>query len=522
MTMEQQQSSEGVPKKFYFIVGVITCLAIIVVLSLNLQATNGKDKNYDSESQTVILTDKEDKTNTISIKLNTPLNYMVMPGRDRKVAELTFNLAKEQDLNFVDNMKLIDLSTGKEISRTLTYKVKIVNRKEVSDLRFDCKNKTVSAMGRIVDTSLPHGDKDVIWYCENGETEKRTIDEVSWVSLSDTKLKVGETTIGIFTDVAGTDNVEWIPTFFGTEITEWATWTSGLNVGLVTYYTMNESSGNAIDSLGLANATVDAGVIRMGGLINNSFNWTNVNSNFGLTISKTLTPMASHSISFWINKYADLPTHGGGGYLMDYRGSPEFIVEAQGQYCASAGQLCSYDNGAWRTYGTIPTGAWYHVVIVWDSATGKSLAYLNGTQLGTNQTYGSLIGINYTTRGMIQGGNFKGRLDEFGVWNRTLSYDEVTTLYNSGAGMTYNPNPSPPTYAEISGLVLYNSAAVANAYVQLINQATNVTVATTMTNASGGWKVNSGLSTTINYTAVAYYNSTLKGAASPYITPQER
>jgi hypothetical protein len=65
--------------------------------------------------------------------------------------------------------------------------------------------------------------------------------------------------IGLFTNVEVGDKVEWIPNLYGIRVEEWATWTADLNVGLVSYWKLDEASGNAADSVG-ANTGVPTGV----------------------------------------------------------------------------------------------------------------------------------------------------------------------------------------------------------------------------------------------------------------------
>ncbi len=93
-----------------------------------------------------------------------------------------------------------------------------------------------------------------------------------WLLLTKKAFKQNEElTIGIFTEVQVGDYVEWIPTFFGVEIDEWAFWTEGLSANLVSYYTLNETTGTtAFDSLGLINFTLFNATLNQDGLIGKS------------------------------------------------------------------------------------------------------------------------------------------------------------------------------------------------------------------------------------------------------------
>lgn len=68
--------------------------------------------------------------------------------------------------------------------------------------------------------------------------------------------------------------------------------------------------------------------------------------------------------------------------------------------------------------------------------------YINGSLVSTSGTL-----INYLTNANalsfvvgasdVLNGYLDGQLDEMGIWSRTLSGTEITTLYNSGAGIQY-------------------------------------------------------------------------------------
>lgn len=94
-----------------------------------------------------------------------------------------------------------------------------------------------------------------------------------------------------------------------------------------------------------------------------------------------------------------------------------------------------------NVYGTSTIGSnqWYHIAATFDGTTVK--IYVNGAlQTSTAQTY--IPTFNTTT---ARAGNansnedlpMNGYIDELGVWNRALTYTEISTLYNGGTGLTY-------------------------------------------------------------------------------------
>lgn len=91
----------------------------------------------------------------------------------------------------------------------------------------------------------------------------------------------------------------------------------------------------------------------------------------------------------------------------------------------------------------ISTGNWYHCVLVKESNSSWKI-YVNGTVTASTATRsgtltgqtGLAVGANDGgTAGM--GGYFDGMVDEVAIWDRALTSDEVTELYNSGNGLSY-------------------------------------------------------------------------------------
>lgn len=89
--------------------------------------------------------------------------------------------------------------------------------------------------------------------------------------------------------------------------------------------------------------------------------------------------------------------------------------------------------------GSLSTGNWFMGHIYRDGATcGVSVnAGTPGTMSpGTANDNGGLFRMGYRSGG-FDGYPLRGLLDSFGFWNRTLTPEEVTALYNSGNGLSY-------------------------------------------------------------------------------------
>lgn len=85
---------------------------------------------------------------------------------------------------------------------------------------------------------------------------------------------------------------------------------------------------------------------------------------------------------------------------------------------------------------TMPTPGWYHMVITINESTGKF--YLNGKLNTTTNSYFWNLSNKTLQIGSAENGlKFNGTLDEFRMWNRTLSEAEISAWYNNSC----NQNP---------------------------------------------------------------------------------
>ncbi len=82
-------------------------------------------------------------------------------------------------------------------------------------------------------------------------------------------------------------------------------------------------------------------------------------------------------------------------------------------------------------------GSWHHVVATADATNGHNL-YVDGNLVASNTTAANLTG---NTAAMQIGGNpnaagrgWDGIMDDVGVWDRALTADEVSSIWNNGAG----------------------------------------------------------------------------------------
>ena len=86
----------------------------------------------------------------------------------------------------------------------------------------------------------------------------------------------------------------------------------------------------------------------------------------------------------------------------------------------------------------LSTGVWYHFAVTRDVSEKQYSVYLNGSLLSTH-TYNTnpnttATSLDFELGHAVSDDYFDGMLDEVSLWNRVLTADEISALYNSGYG----------------------------------------------------------------------------------------
>lgn len=380
-------------------------------------------KSYNEDTKTVRIDNAFGFGDTIAeIKLNTPLVYSVMRGKDRKVAEFTINNLDEYSnalakMDFFDNSRSLG---NNKLDRVFTYKYKtITGTKTIDDYGQSC-----------VPNKIGNGTD-----CEYKVIGTHEEDIVEWVTLDTTQpLPIGEITIGIFTDVLPNDNIEWIPTFFGVEIEEWATWTDNFNNQILSYYKLDESSGAVLDSLSNGTNGVNTGAVTgVAGIIGTAYDFESGDTTDKIEYTSPKWCLFD-SNSWTVNMWFKPESSTAGQQLYGCDGSA-LIIYFQSDNTVRLGKA-TVDNAPSSTF-TVSDGVLTMITFrknstatyyTKDGTTFEQVAYTTTFAQGTTGTIGN---------GVV--GAVDGVIDEIGIWNRTLTNQEVTDLYNGGAGLSY-PN----------------------------------------------------------------------------------
>jgi len=212
--------------------------------------------------------------------------------------------------------------------------------------------------------------------------------------------------------------------------------------GAISYYTGDNTTN---DSIGSNNGTLINGSTYGSGKINNSFQFDGVDDYVDLGLNK-FNLVGDFSISLWVKRITD-----GGiqNIFCNYNYTGVFF----GFQLVFFGNNCIFQhyNGGGNTLGrvdsnTILLNVFTHIVVTRVNGSNTKI-YTNGVLSQTNNTsinpvYHSTT--NNSTLGTQKNGSIpyyflNGCIDELSVWEKTLTADDVTSLYNSGAGRQY-PN----------------------------------------------------------------------------------
>jgi len=211
-----------------------------------------------------------------------------------------------------------------------------------------------------------------------------------------------------------------------------------LTDGLLSYWRME---GNSTDYYGTNNGTDQSinygnsfGKVSQGGQFT-SLSRIIINENAPLNT-------ASFSFGMWIRT-----TSSSGTYQVIARRSASFMQGYGMYFTPNTGKLGLYlGSGAdhqVNTAKTVNDGNWHFVMMTWDGGLQQGKIYcdnvLEGTlDIGTNIAHSGTLNLGYDVPNTTTVYSFVGSMDEIGFWNRVLTAQELTDLYNAENGQTMN------------------------------------------------------------------------------------
>ncbi len=248
---------------------------------------------------------------------------------------------------------------------------------------------------------------------------------------------------------------------------------STLTDGLVGWWKMNEASwngtsGEVFDSsytenngTRSGNATTTGGKYGRAGTFDGSGDYVNITANSELNISGSSITIASW-VSFDVNTRNNFILEKQAGTGKHYY----FWYGANTSVCGASANKIVFgyrDETSFKNYcynWTPTSGTWYHLAATTNGDEVK--IYINGINIITLPQIGNLQDsitgdLHLGAESPVSGAELDGRLDEVRLYRRTLTSDEITSIYN------YRPGPIAHwKFDETSGTTAYDSTITAS------------------------------------------------------------
>jgi hypothetical protein len=206
---------------------------------------------------------------------------------------------------------------------------------------------------------------------------------------------------------------------------------------LVSHWKLNEVSGNRTDSHGSLTLTDNNTVTQAVGKIGDAAQFTAANNEYLSSASSNFNGTNSFTIAGWI--YLDsspestiLAQKGSSsdGYILSFfLFSPRPLLTVRADDFTSASATWNAD---------LSTGQWYFIVAWMDEAANEIGISINDGTPVTAAWVNTLTSSALDFRvGSDDFAPFNGRIDSLSFWQRALTAEEITILYNAGAGLDY-------------------------------------------------------------------------------------
>lgn len=389
--------------------------------------------------------------------------------------------------NGLGNVEFIDMNTGKEIQKDYSFVEWVVENVSVNDYQEVCifsVNGTSECNKEISGTHLE----------ERG----------SWIDYKSRDIPNKNIRIGLKTYVGRDDYVDGVWTIAGKKIKKHVTWTGELANGQVSYWKVDEGSGNLADEQSNNTLTANGILYSEPGATINTANSINFSAGSDTAFNSTPVGMDGNlSGTFWVR--ADTRTNldtmvgmvGDSSYSLNvFFRDPTFI------------ELNAHDGTTFtgKADFTPYMNSW--TFIYWEMTSSTLKFYINNSLVMDNSStwsgFGGVGGANNFSIGNdgAVSRDLRGGMDEVGVWNRALTEEEITYLWNEGVYCAYGNDNCPeiiPTInldspANNTNFTLTNQI-IMNATIFDDNNITNVTLY--LDNVGNETNTTSGLNNTV-------------------------
>jgi hypothetical protein len=418
---------------------------------------------------------------SVELKSHKSINEVlpIAPGENKIVMYYDFNFTELYE-NGLGEVEFINMTSGKNIEKDYNF--------VIWDRIYEEKNN----YSKKCNVQL-NGTK----VCNNVLTGTYIEETYGWIKLDNINIPKGKVRIGLATDVNIGDKIDGIWTIAGQKIEKHAVWTASLNVGLISFWKLNQTSGDVLDSLGINNGTNNGAVRGVPGIINNSFDfeaggstWVTVSHDDSLNITDAIT------INAWVNPEST-PTTEAPRILDkgDNAGNYVFYYSSNGTIFGTNNVLSNASGN-----GTVSNDNWHMLSVTYNET--LLAFYVDGVSVKNDTTYTTAFATDALAltigERLSHDRPWDGELDEIGLWNRTLTPSEISQLWNGGAAITYTdifiPTVTlnyPPNGSSINqSLIKFNCSA------EILSGET-LTNISLYTNESGTWEaknITTGLS----------------------------
>lgn len=218
---------------------------------------------------------------------------------------------------------------------------------------------------------------------------------------------------------------------------------SSLATGLTSYWKLEETSGTRYDSHGSNNLTDNNTVLYSSAVQGNGAEFVAASAEYLSIPSTTQFQLdlgaENFSVSLWFNADTVSGVQGLIGKYNNSSTNKPWLIYLNG---TSLVFLVGSQGAAVTSSTTISANTWYHVVATADTSNNYKLYVNAGTpNTGSGASSTGTTGIDFCIGAYNSGssGRFDGTIDEVGIWDGALlSSTDVSTLYNSGAGIPYD------------------------------------------------------------------------------------
>lgn len=221
-----------------------------------------------------------------------------------------------------------------------------------------------------------------------------------------------------------------------TGVTNQAETGTTLKTELISAFELDEPSGTTVnDAYGSNNGTNTGATVNQSGLIGQCYLFS-AGDYLTMPWGSGINPYTQdYTINMWVNETA--------------AGGSDDIIWEMGVSTGSSDLYILKDAGlnwefgiqsssAFTKVGTIAVATgWHMITLVLDSGTAS--LYVDAV-FSASKSYTSFTAANNMYVGKEFGGAFEfdGYIDQFAVWSKALTTDELSTLYNSGSGLAYS------------------------------------------------------------------------------------